>query len=334
LTLWVCKTGNRGQREERIIENSVLGIGWEDLGDLSKIRSRSELKALYSKYYPDASTGRMNNHVGQILSFLKKTKVGDTVVIPLKLTRKIAVGKIVGDYVFREDLGADMKHTMPVEWKRKDIPRSNFDQDLLYSFGAYMTFCEAHARNAEKRVLEVVEGKIARIDEGEEEEKGVLRDIEDESVNQIIDYISKKFKGHEFAALIASILKAQGFNTKLSPPGPDGGVDITASKGALGLLEPRICVQVKSSESTVGTDVYSQLKGKMSSLGATHGLLVSWGGFKKSIESESKNDTFKVKLWGPQEVLEQLFEVYPSIDSEIQASLPLKRIWALSTTEV
>jgi len=313
-----------------MLENSVLGIGWEELGDLSNIQTREQLKELYAKAYPDASTGRMNNHVGQILSFIKKAKKGDTVVVPLKLTRKIAVGKIAGGYEYREDLGADMKHTLPVKWIKKDLPRSNFDQDLLYSFGAYMTFCEAHASNAENRVLEISTGKISV---GDEEEEEILRDVEDEALDQITDYISKKFKGHDFAALIESVLKAKGFETKLSPPGRDGGVDIIASTGPLGLLEPRICVQVKSSNSPIGTEVYNQLKGTMSTLNATHGLLVSWGGFTSPLKNDSRKDAFLVRLWGPQEVLEQILEVYPKLDPDVKAKLPLKRIWTLSPAE-
>ncbi|GAH32260.1 unnamed protein product, partial [marine sediment metagenome] len=95
------------------------------------------MKSLYSKTYPDATTGRINNHVGQILAFIKKTEIGDTVVTPFKLkTRRIAVGKITGGYEYRLDLGSDMIHTIPMKWIKTDIPRTMFDQDLLYSFGA------------------------------------------------------------------------------------------------------------------------------------------------------------------------------------------------------
>ena len=142
-----------------MLENSVLGIGWEDLGDLSRINTRNELKTLYRNTYPDASTGRMRNHVGLIFSFVKNAKIGDIVVVPLKTTRNIAVGEIKSDYEFRNDLGTEMRHTRRVEWKKRDVPRTSFDQDLLHSFGAYLTFCRARARNAEKRVFDILAGK-------------------------------------------------------------------------------------------------------------------------------------------------------------------------------
>lgn len=315
-----------------MLEQSVLAIGWEDFGDLSGINTRSELKRLYKKIRPEASAGRMRNHVGQILLFIKKAEIGDTVAVPLKTTRRVAVGKISSGYEFRRDLGADMQHTRRVEWKRTDVPRTSFDQDLLYSFGAYMTFCRARAVNAEKRVLVVIAGKKPAV-EAKELEGEILRDIEDEALNQINDFISTKFKGHELATLVAAVLDAQGFLTDQSPPGSDGGVDITASKGSLGLSEPRVCVQVKSQKSKVGVDVYRQLKGTISSINATHGLLISWAGFKDTVKKEARKDAFQIKLWGPQQLIEQLLENYETIDPEIRAKIPLKKIWALSPSE-
>lgn len=225
-----------------------------------------------------------------------------------------------------------MRHTRRVGWKKTDVPRSSFDQDLLYSFGAYMTFCQARASNAEKRVLDVISGKKPP-KEPEELEEEILRDVEDEALNQISDFISRRFKGHELATLVGAILEAQGFMTLQSPPGRDGGVDIMASRGTLGLSEPRICVQVKSQKSRVGVNVYRQLKGTMSSIDATHGLLISWAGFKDTVKKEVRKDAFRIKLWGPQELIEQLLKNYEEIDPEIKAALPLKRIWALSPSE-
>ncbi len=33
-------------------------------------------------------------------------------------------------------------HWRTVKWLNTDVPRSNFDQDLPYSFGAFMTICK------------------------------------------------------------------------------------------------------------------------------------------------------------------------------------------------
>lgn len=37
----------------------------------------------------------------------------------------------------------------------KDVLRSAFDQDLLYSFGALLTFCQIKRNDAERRVRQM-----------------------------------------------------------------------------------------------------------------------------------------------------------------------------------
>ena len=66
-----------------------------------------------------------------------------------------------------------------------------------------------------------------------------------------------------------------------SPPGADGGVDILAGRGSLGLDAPRLCVQVKSQNSPSDVTVYRTLQGTMQTFKAEQGLLVCWGGVNK-----------------------------------------------------
>jgi restriction system protein len=103
----------------------------------------------------NAPEGRKNNHVGQIYAFLDKVKIGDLVVVPMKTSGSIWVGRIKSAYKLREDLGSDIKHTRTVEWLSKDNPRDNFDQAILYSFGSAMTFSKA-----EKDWKHIIENKV------------------------------------------------------------------------------------------------------------------------------------------------------------------------------
>ena len=109
-----------------------MTIGWHGFPNLSNIKSREELQNLYKKIHPDSKKMTVANEVGQIWRFLDAIKIGDLVALPLKLQSAIAIGKIEGDYEYREDLGEDIHHTRRVKWL-KTIPRISFDQDLLYS---------------------------------------------------------------------------------------------------------------------------------------------------------------------------------------------------------
>jgi restriction system protein len=330
MTLWVCKGGKRGERESRFKENNLIAIGFTLLDDLSKVQAKEELKVLYEKAWPDAAEGRKNNHVGQIYAFVQKVKVGDLVVVPMKTNGTIWIGEIKSDYKFRQDLGSDMKHTRNVEWLEKDVPRKNFGQGILYSFGSAMTFSKAERHQAEENVIAIVKRQKKEVPTPG---KGEDLDIAELATNQLRDSISQKFKGHELAWLIAGLLEARGFKTTVSSPGPDGGVDITASFGSLGLSDPKICVQVKSQESPVDVRIYRELRDKTNKMKATHGLLVSWGGFKNSVYQEARDDVFSIQLWGSKEIIEELLQNYSGLPPEIKTAIPLKQIWILTEPE-
>src|SRR5207244_3456139 len=59
MTVWVVKGGRSGEREDRFLERSVIGIGWEELPDLSQFADRDALKAAYRTTFPGSSEGNV-----------------------------------------------------------------------------------------------------------------------------------------------------------------------------------------------------------------------------------------------------------------------------------
>ena len=127
------------------------------------------------------------------------------------------------------------------------------------------------------------------------------------------------------ARLVDSILRAQGYTTYVSPEGPDKGIDILAGSGSLGFDHPRICVQVKSGDTPLDRPTLDQLIGAMQNVNADHGLLVSWGGFKQTIDKEEAQQFFRVRLWDQQELIDNLLAYYEKIDDSVKAELPLRK---------
>lgn len=347
MTLWVHKGGSNGEREQRMLENNVLAMGWSEMDcDLAKLKTREDFERQYRTAYADAGEhrARMKNHVGQLWAFVHEAKAGDLVVVPLKTRSTIAIGKITGAYRHGVELGQDMTHLRPVKWVKTDLSRGVFGQDLLYSFGAFMTFCQASRNNAEDRVRAVLDkgidpekldGKKARASQGEAleaEAQEIGRDLEQDGLDGIRKFIEVNFKGHRMADLVNAVLRARGFVTRVSPPGPDGGVDILAGAGPMGLDSPRLCVQVKSGSAPCDNEVFQRLKGTMDDCKAEQGLLVSWGGFKESVLKEVTRSFFKARVWDSADLIKTVLENYDKLGDEIQAQLPLKRIWTLAVT--
>ena len=331
MSLWLVRAGSHGEQEEGALANNVVTIGWDELPDLSGIKTREELSELYNRIYPTAKKMEVANYVGQIWRFIHEIQKGDLVALPLKTQSAIAIGKIESNYEYKE-LANNIKHIRQVKWL-KTIPRSSFDQDILYSLGAFMTVCKIERNDAENRVKKILEGKGSN--EGVINPKIVEEeiDIEEYSKDQIIKYINAKFKGHNLARLVDAILRAQGYITKQSPPGPDGGVDILAASGPLGFDAPRICVQVKSSSSAIDVKVLRELQGVVSKVRASQGLLVSWGGFTTQALQEARDAFFSIRLWDQGALLDEIFKYYERFDDELKAELPLKRIWGLVIEE-
>jgi len=337
--LWIVRAGKQGDRELAAIEQSKLFPGFLEVGDLGTRNDRDTILEHLKEVMPDAGQNRLRNFAAQLNQFANTIQTGDLVVLPRKMTNGVAIGEVTGEYQF--DADSAYKHSRTVEWKEESIPRDVFKQDLRHSFGAFMTICEIKRNIALERVQAVLEkgvdpgpllGKkgvapsIGEADDSDAED--FETDIEDIANQQIISLIKTEFAGHALANLVAEILSIEGYKTKVSPPGPDGGVDILAAGGTLGIGEDRICVQVKSGDGAANHDVVLRLIGSVSNTQAQTGLLVSIGGVNGVAQKELDNNFFTLRLWQMSDLLKALFRVYGELSDETRAKLPLKQIWA------
>lgn len=343
MAVWVVRAGKHGEREDFTLEHNVIVNGWDEVPDLRQFATRQDLDAFYREIHPDFKPGTIANHVGQLWAFATKIQPGHLAVIPLKTRAAIAVGEVVGPYEFQPDNPPDARHVCPVRWLRTDVPRTAFDQDLLYSFGSLLTVSQVRREHAAERIRAIVEDRplpqrpvpIDHTDDDNQvpEAEEAPLDLAGYSRDQIQSFIGRQFHGHALADLVAAILDAQGYQTFVSPPGPDGGVDIIAGTGAMGFDQPRLCVQVKSGAQPVGVDILRQLQGVLHDFDAQHGLLVSWGGFRESVYREARRLFFQVRLWDGGTLVDELLACYGRLPEDLRAELPLKRIWTLVQEE-
>jgi len=89
-------------------------------------------------------------------------------------------------------------------------------------------------------------------------------------------------------------------------------------------------VQVKSGEGQADHPTLQRLNGAIGEVKAQHGLLVSWGGFKPTVDRETASQFFKVRLWDQDDLLDALLANYDKLPPDIQRDLPLQRIWVLA----
>ena len=342
--VYLVRAGGSGEDEEYVLDHGLAVIGFRDIPSLSDAKDYTDILKLVNEATPGAKPRTAGNRAGQLWAFALAMKEEDIVVLPRKLTSQVALGKVIRPYKYQM-IRNEFRHTRHVKWIRPDVARSVFAQDLLYSFGALMTVCKISRNDAEHRVAAVLDGKV---DPGFQGETGKpqkvtvtpadtvetdFTDLTELAHDQIVAHIQTRFSGHALAQLVDAVLQADGWVTKLSPPGPDGGVDILAGRGSLGLDQPRLCVQVKSQTSPCDVTVYRTLQGSMQTFKAEQGLLVCWGGFNKAVQAEAKQGYFTVRLWESRDLVEAIYRNYDRLPAEIQAELPLKKVWMLVMEE-
>ncbi len=335
--LWLVRLGRNGEYEGDALERSLLSLGFDMTVDLREAKDRDAVLNIMKQIFPDAKPGTQTNFAAQVNQFVNTMAVGDIVVSPLKSLSKIGIGEVSGPYQQLEN-GHPAR---PVKWLTTAIPRDTFKQDLLYSFGAIMTVCEIKRNDALNRVLAVattgkdpgdgltpdLPNKGQPIEVGEELERVI--NLDEIARDQIERRISSVFTGHDFTELIAAILRAQGYEAHVSPPGPDSGIDIVAGRGALGFEPPRLVVQVKSGDINVDQPTLQSLIGCVQDAHADQGLLVSWSGFKPTVRKRTNDLYFRIRFWGRDDVIAALLSVYDRLPEEIRAELPLRRTWTL-----
>jgi restriction system protein len=346
MALWLVRAGKYGEHELKFLEDKRVYLTFSDIteDDLGGLKDYEAVRKFMAEKYPSESTRKIGNWSGQVWAFSVGMKPGDWVVMPSKLAPTIAVGEVTGSYAFDARADQIYRHSRAVNWINTAVPRSSFDQDLLYSMGAFLTVCEIKRNDAEKRIRAMAKGSwnsapvsqkvsVPSNTPKDQQPETVEVDLEELARDAIAKLITQRFKGHGMARLVEAILKAQGFATYRSPEGPDKGIDILAAGGAFGFESPRICVQVKSGDSPADRPEFTQLIGAMQSVGADQGLFVSWGGFKPTVLKEVPNQFFKVRVWNENDLIEQLLANYDKLDQDVRADLPLKKIWMVASSD-
>lgn len=339
MAVWVARAGYRGAQEQDALDNNLVTIHWNELNDLSGVE-RDKLETLYREANPNESRdAAIRSGVGQVSAFRFDMNKGDLAILPLKSRLAFAIGQVTGSYAYRSDLGEEVRHTRSVKWLSTDLPCTAFEQDLLRRLRCPLTVYRV-GHNAEERIRALLRGEKDPGYAGgvDVEEDGANNgteqaDAELAAGDELLDFIQRKFSRHKLADLVAAVLQAEGYVTRVSPAGPDGGVDILAGTGPMGFGPPRLCVQVKSSPTTADVTVLRGLQGIFKNFGAEQGLLVSWGGFTSAVHQEASRSFFSIRLWDANDLLKAIFNNYDKFPEQLRTELPLKRIWALVSEE-
>jgi restriction system protein len=321
--MWGIHAGEVGTADPLFLKKNVVAIGWHEMGDLSKIGTdREAFKREVAIAYPDAKPGAIPNYTGQLFRFVHEMQPGDLVLYPSKLDRQVHIGRIEGKYSYSPDQSERYPNMRNVKWL-KTVARTHFTQGALYEIGSAMTLFQVRNYADEFRAA-LENGQPPVTVEKDETVAAVAEDIEANTRDFILKTLAQELKGHPLAHFVAQLLNTMGYRTRVSPEGPDGGIDIIAHRDELGFEPPIIKVQVKSSEGSIGDPVVSALYGKVGH--GEYGMLVSLGSFTAAAKSFAKGKT-NLRLIDGEELVSLILAHYEQFESSYKGILPLKRVY-------
>lgn len=331
--MWMVRAGEGAALVDQYLENGLVSIGWFEGHDLSSVSDRQQLESMLREEYPYMTDAQIRSSLSQVGRFLFDFKSGDNVVTYDPRDRVYHIGEITGDYSFRPEAGLvspDAHHaqTRPVSWIGR-VNRDDLSVSARNSLGAIMTIflmnpdlqAEIEGLLAGRPVQQTPVQAVEQPDDLNEVRMSVA-----ESAHEFIKDKLLALKWDEMQDLVAGILRAMGYKTRVSPKGSDRGRDIIASPDGLGLESPRIIVEVKHRKNElIGAGHMRSFIGGLRS--ADRGLYVSIGGFAKDAKYEADRAQIPVTLLTLDDVAQLLVENYETVDSETRALVPLVRLY-------
>ena len=330
--MWMVRAGRGGIYADYFLSESVVAIGWGEVGEVDAQTPDREIRRLVNKAYPREKPKTRATWTSLVRRFIKEVGIGDPVVTYDNDSRMYHLGAIRSDAgrSSRKANGEDRQEFFrKVEWTA-EVPRDSLSVPTKNRLGGILTLFRVPA-DASEELLQCAFQPTpngAQDDEpppaSETDETDAIQEYIDKS-DQFIEDAIAKLDWQQLQDLVAGIIRAMGYKTRVSSPGPDRGVDIFASPDGLGLSEPRIFVEVKHRAGSIGAPAIRSFIG-----GRQQGdrcLYVSVGGFTQEARYEADRSQIPITLIPMSRLRELLVDYYEALDSETRALVPLKRVY-------
>ena len=110
---WTYSPGANASKWQLCLDEGIMCIGWDALGNLSQYSSREDMRAEVKKLYP--TDGSAINDSLAVWQFSHEIKPGDIIFAKKGKTEILGRGVVESDYVFDLDR-AEFKHIRKIKW--------------------------------------------------------------------------------------------------------------------------------------------------------------------------------------------------------------------------
>ncbi|WP_261338473.1 restriction endonuclease [Rhizobium leguminosarum] len=328
---WMVRAERDGRLFDAFKEKSAVAIGWNEVGDLSNVKTRKAISDLVTATWPETKPQSVAMVAGQLHRFVNEVDVGDMVVTYNPSRRVYMIGEIAGSYRYDTLVDPEDAQVRPVHWQG-EVSRDLLSVESRNSLGAISTLFRISNDVAAELKKAMVSGqpvKLEAVATTDATEDDLFKSMESRAHEFIKDKVNA-LAWDDMQELVAGLLRSLGYKTRVSDAGPDRGKDIVASPDGFGFESPRIVVEVKHRKGTMGApDVRRFLGGRHPQ---DKGLYVSTGGFTREARYEAERANIPLALMDLDDLVKSLLEQYGKLDLEAQQLVPLKRIFVPAWT--
>lgn len=326
--MWMVRNP-QGKYADQLLKAEAVGVGWpEAVPYLRDAKKPEDFYDAILKAYPESKGQEVVNAGRQLYKFFRKMKDGDTVVTYDSPNRTYHVGTIAGAVRSNPEEDAPFSNVRAVKWQHR-VERDTLSQAARNSLGSTLTVFEP-SREAEEELRKQTVNPNSpvqpeAIPTAEIEAEDPFANALENSRELIKDRLSK-LSWEDMQSLVAGILRAMGYKTKVSAGGGDRGKDVVASPDGLGLEQPRIFVEVKHRKGQMGAPEIRQF------IGGRHAqndrcVFVSTGGFSTEAKYEAERSNVPLTLVDSDDLVGLLVDYYEATDAETRTLVPLRRTY-------
>jgi len=328
-TTWMMRSP-RGRYTEELLQQGRVCLGWgEAAPDLKAAETPQDFYAVIRRLAPHLRHLQAVSVARQLYKFFREMKVGDPVITYDAERRTYHIGAIAGDAETDPDAVPRLANFRKVEW-RHSIQRDQLSNGVRMSLS-----CQLQLFQPSRRVMEEIERLISQpltVPGADTAHSCGAKPMDSfttalASARALIKERLTQLTWMQMQMLVAGVLRAMGYKTKISLPGADKGKDIIASPDGLGLEQPRIFVEVKhqNGRQITAAEIRKFIGGRH----AQHDrcLFVSTGGFSTEAEYEAERAPLALTLIDGDDLIDLLLEHYERTDAETRAHFPLRRIY-------
>ena len=149
MAVWVVRGAHR---EEEVLEEGLISIGYSIEEDLASFSSREDLKRRLRQNCNTATPNKINYYAGRLLCFRDEIKVDDMIVMPRQGQHTVAIGNVASGYVYVPSR-LELCHGRRVSWIDKEVSKTRLGQALYEALSHRLGVYQPSPTNAEERLI-------------------------------------------------------------------------------------------------------------------------------------------------------------------------------------